>query len=126
MDSLSSIRLNVKKLMAEKGWSQHKLAARAKVGQKTISNLLSDNGTIKTPSFSTIDAIADAFEITAAELISGQKPENESVPLSTKSLSELPNLIKNFLNADAEGQSTILRVARNEAMSSSSEFNQLL
>lgn len=126
MDSLSSIRLNVQKLMAERGWSQHKLADRAKVGQKTISNLLSNNGTIKTPSFSTIDAIADAFEITAAELISGEKCENEGAVISAQSISELPNLIENFLKADAEGQSTILRVARNEAMSSSSKFNKSL
>jgi len=116
MDSDSKLRKNIKTLMAEKGWSQKTLAEYSGVSQKTISNLVAENGVLKSPSISTMEAIAQGFGVSPAELMgytsaSGPSPSDE-LP------QELPELIKHFIAADSEGRKAILRVARNEALSS--------
>lgn len=115
MNSGSKLRENIKKLLIEKGWSQKTLAQHSGVSQKTISNLVAENGAMKSPSISTMEAIAQGLGVSEAELM-GYTSDPNSSP-DNELTRELPELIRDFITADSEGRKAIRRVARNEALS---------
>ena len=114
MDSSLALRENIKKLMARKGFSQKTLANNSGVSQKTISNLVANNGVLKSPAVSTVESIARGLGVSPAELLN-----YESTVASTAEddpYSELSCLMRDFMAAGSEGRKAILRVARNEAI----------
>ena len=58
---------NLKKLRKEKGWSQQKLAEKAKLAYNTITKI--EQGRTKYPSIQIVEKIADAFKIGIDELV---------------------------------------------------------
>ena len=55
------IASNVKKLRKQQGWSQQKLAEKAKLSYNAITKL--EQGAAMHPTIQTIEKIADAFEV---------------------------------------------------------------
>ncbi len=58
------VHAEIKRLQAEKGWSENRLAIEAELTQSTISNLFNRRSM---PSITTLDAICRAFGITLAQ-----------------------------------------------------------
>lgn len=114
MDSSLALRENIKKLMARKGFSQKTLANNSGVSQKTISNLVANNGVLKSPAVSTVESIARGLGVSPAELLGYEITGATSA--EDDPYIDLSSLIRDFIAADSEGRKAILRVARNEAI----------
>lgn len=54
----------IRQLMAERGWSEYRLAIEAGLSQSTVANIFNRN---TTPSVATIEAICGAFGMTLAQ-----------------------------------------------------------
>lgn len=72
------IQERIKELMDIKGWSEYRLAKEAGLPQSTISHLFKRNNA---PTFPTIKAICEAFDITVAQFFA---KEGESVVLTSE------------------------------------------
>ncbi len=114
MDSSLALRENIKRLMVRKGFSQKTLANNSGVSQKTISNLVANNGVLKSPAVSTVESIASGLGVSPAELLGYESTGATSA--GDDPYIDLSNLIRDFMAADSEGRRAILRVARNEAI----------
>lgn len=114
MDTSLALRENIKKLMAMKGFTQKALANNSGISQKTISNLVANNGVLKSPAVSTVESIARGLDVSPAELLNYQSAA--ASPTEDDPYRDLSCLIRDFLAADSEGRKAILRVARNEAI----------
>ena len=57
-------KLRIRELMAERQWSEYRLALESGLSQSTISNIFSRN---TTPSISTLESICKGFGITLAQ-----------------------------------------------------------
>jgi transcriptional regulator with XRE-family HTH domain len=101
------VAANVKSLRQHRNITQSQLARRSGLSQSAISGL--ENPAGKSPSISSLDAIADALSVsTPALLFTG-------VPAESLASSELRDLISAFFGASDEGRQVILRTAHNEA-----------
>ena len=60
-------KLRIRELMAERQWSEYRLALESGLSQSTISNIFSRN---TTPSIPTLESICKAFGITLAQFFS--------------------------------------------------------
>ena len=114
MNSSLALRENIKKLMARKGFSQKTLANNSGVSQKTISNLVANNGVLKSPAVSTVESIACGLGVNPVELLNYESTAVS--PTQDDPYRDLSCLIRDFMAADSEGRKAILRVARNEAI----------
>mgnify|MGYP004513969167 FL=1 len=72
-------KLRIRKLMAERQWSEYRLALESGLSQSTISNIFSRN---TTPSISTLESICKAFGITLAQFFA----EGDWVELTSEQL----------------------------------------
>ena len=72
-------KLRIRKLMAERQWSEYRLALESGLSQSTISNIFSRN---TTPSISTLESICKAFGITLAQFFA----EGDRVELTSEQL----------------------------------------
>lgn len=61
---LMNSKLRIRELMAERQWSEYRLALESGLSQSTISNIFSRN---TTPSISTLESICKGFGITLAQ-----------------------------------------------------------
>ena len=72
-------KLRIRKLMAERQWSEYRLALESGLSQSTISNIFSRN---TTPSIPTLESICKAFGITLAQFFA----EGDWVELTSEQL----------------------------------------
>lgn len=100
---------NVRRLMEAHQWSQMTLAVRAKVSQKTISDLLNFGRTSnKSPTMTTIARIAAAFGCPPWLL---QVPE---MPLDLLQNQRVPKLVENYRDGTERGRENVDRIAESE------------
>lgn len=62
-----NVHEKLRKLMAERGWSEYRLAKQCGLSESTIANVFRRN---TLPSISTLDAICQGFGITLAQFFS--------------------------------------------------------
>ena len=72
-------KLRIRELMAERQWSEYRLALESGLSQSTISNIFSRN---TTPSIPTLESICKAFGITLAQFFA----EGDWVELTSEQL----------------------------------------
>jgi transcriptional regulator with XRE-family HTH domain len=97
---------NLKYLMAQRGWNQVETARRARVDQKTISNILAAR---KKAKIDIVDSIAKAFGLNGWQLILPRLIDDISGETS------IAKVYEKFLQSSAEGKRHILSVAEREA-----------
>ncbi len=78
-----TIQERVRQRMEQMGWSEYKLAKMADVSQSTISHMFRRNNA---PSYTTIEAICNAFGITVAQFFA---EEGEAVVLTSEQIKTL-------------------------------------
>ena len=90
------LAVRIGQLMEQKGWSTYKLAAKAGIKDSTIYSLFDKNCN---PTYKTLLALADAFEISLAELLSENIKDSDSYLVARKydSLSDKSKEIIDFL-----------------------------
>lgn len=97
---------NIRKLLAQRRWSEAELARRCGVSQKAVNNTA--NATVSTQ-IDTVDAIARAFGATTWQLL---HPKFEGdLPAGI----DVDDLLRNFTSSNEQGRAWILRVAEQEA-----------
>lgn len=75
-----ALRDNVRNLMDQRGWSQHMLAAKSRVAQTTIGNILRyRDAQDKHPSTDTLERLANAFGLPAWRLLLPQGASTQDV-----------------------------------------------
>lgn len=94
------ILVRLKQLMEEYGWSEYRLAKNANLSQSTVTNIFRRNSA---PSFSTLSAICQAFNITLAQFFSDGK---ELIELTT----EQKALLLKWSMLNEEQKALLLRV----------------
>lgn len=108
-DVVLALADNVKRLMADRGDSQAALAARAKISQRVVGDLLTyGKGHFKNPTMRTVGAIADAFDVPAWMLLL------PGLPLELMKSRRVGKLIENYIDAPEEGRANINRIAESE------------
>ena len=60
-------KVRIRALMAERKWSEYRLAVESGLSQSTVANIFNRN---TTPSISTLEAICNGFGITLAQFFS--------------------------------------------------------
>lgn len=70
MDTFEILVENIRSLLEKNGWSQSELARRSGVGQKTVNNIVSNRDESASTKISTVEAIAKAFGVSTAQLMS--------------------------------------------------------
>lgn len=63
------IQDRINELMKERGWSVYRLAKEAGLSQSTITNIFRRNNA---PTFSTLEAVCNAFGLSLAQFFSGK------------------------------------------------------
>jgi transcriptional regulator with XRE-family HTH domain len=99
---------NISSLRKQKGWSQTKLAKKANIGQRTVSNIENPSQSGYSPTVDVVDRIATAFGIPCYHLFI-------LLPLNVLTNKELDGIVNNFIVASNSGRDNILRVAEMEA-----------
>lgn len=99
---------NISMLRKQRGWSQTKLAKKANIGQRTVSNIENPGQSGYSPTVDIIDRIATAFGLPCYHLFI-------QMPLNVLINKELNGIVNNFLVASNKGRDNILRVAEMEA-----------
>ncbi len=107
-NSQKALAENLDKLMKHHGFSQERLAAKAGIGQRTVSNLLRPDAG-KSPTMDSIGKVCSAFGIDTYQILI------PDTPLDLLLNHSLNDLIDNYKKADSEGRDNTLRVAENEA-----------
>lgn len=69
----TSMGQRIRRLRKAKGWSQTDLAERSGLARATIARLELARGRERLPSFSTLEGLARAFDITLDELVTGKR-----------------------------------------------------
>lgn len=100
---------NVRRLMADRGDSQANLAARAKVSQRVVGDLLTyGKSHFKNATMRTVGAIAAAFDVPAWMLLL------PGLPLELLKSQRVEKLLENYIDAPDEGRANINRIAESE------------
>lgn len=107
INTLQALAENIKFLMKKRGWSQEKLAKKAGVSQRTVSNLLNP-GSIDSPTIASAEKIADAFGLQFWHICI---PKLEKELLDNKSLERL---IECYSGSNEYGRENTLRIAESE------------
>lgn len=95
MDTHSRLR----KLMADRGWSEYRLAKESGLSESTLKNIFTRN---TVPSIPTLEAICKAFNITLAQFFSN----GNTVDLSP----ELKTLFDAWISLTPEQKDAVLRI----------------
>lgn len=85
--------------MAERGWSEYRLAKEAKLSESTIMNIFRRNAT---PSIPTLEAICKGFGITVSQFFA----ENDMVELSP----ELKALFDGWVFLTPQQKTAVLKI----------------
>ena len=98
----------LRKLLANRGWTEYRLAKEAKLSESTIMNIFRRNAT---PSIPTLEAICNGFGITVAQFFA----ENEMVELNA----ELKALFDGWVFLTPQQKAAVLNVieAFNDSLS---------
>lgn len=108
-DAIKGLADNVRRLMEIDGLSQQKLAKRAGLAQRTVSDLLSYGRTSsKSPTLSTIEKIAASFDVPTWLI---QVPHLPDDLLRSHRLSRL---VENYVEAPERGRENVDRIAESE------------
>lgn len=91
----------LKQLLAERGWSEYRLAKHCGLSESTIANIFRRN---TVPSLSTLETICDGFGITLSQFFA----DGDMVEL-TPSLKEL---FDNWVNLTAEQKDAVLQIIK--------------
>ena len=94
-------KLRIRKLMADRQWSEYRLALESGLSQSTISNIFSRN---TTPSIPTLESICKGFGITLAQFFA----EGEMVELTP----ELKELFDGWAYLTPEQKDAVARVIK--------------
>lgn len=89
----------LRKLLANRGWTEYRLAKEAKLSESTIMNIFRRNAT---PSIPTLEAICNGFGITVAQFFA----ENEMVELNP----ELKALFDGWVFLTPQQKAAVLNV----------------
>lgn len=89
----------LRKLLAERGWTEYRLAKEAKLSESTIMNIFRRNAT---PSIPTLEAICNGFGITVSQFFA----ENEMVELNP----ELKALFDGWVFLTPQQKAAVLNV----------------
>lgn len=89
----------MRKLLAERGWSEYRLAKEAKLSESTIMNIFRRNAT---PSIPTLEAICKGFGITVSQFFA----ENDMVELSP----ELKALFDGWVFLTPQQKTAVLKI----------------
>ena len=84
-------KARIRELMAERKWSEYRLAIASGLSQSTVANIFNRN---TTPSVATLESICAGFGITLAQFFA----EGEMVEISP----ELKELFENWVNLTPE------------------------
>lgn len=97
---------NLDHLMKDRGWTQVETAKRARVDQKTISNILNQK---KTPGLEVVESIATAFGLNLWHLILPSLIDDLNGGGSIRAVYDA------YFKASREGRQHIIQVAEREA-----------
>jgi len=97
---------NLKKRLAERGWSESELSRRSGVSQKAVNNAVQQRASTQ---LDTADAMAKALGINCWQLLA---PSNAGTSYAEP---EVLRLIANFTRASDAGRNWIEQVAEREA-----------
>lgn len=89
----------LRKVLADRGWTEYRLAKEAKLSESTIMNIFRRNAT---PSIPTLEAICNGFGITVAQFFA----ENEMVELNP----ELKALFDGWVFLTPQQKAAVLNV----------------
>lgn len=89
----------LRKLLAERGWTEYRLAKEAKLSESTIMNIFRRNAT---PSIPTLEAICNGLGITVSQFFA----ENEMVELNP----ELKALFDGWVFLTPQQKAAVLNV----------------
>ena len=108
-DAIKALADNVRRLMDAHKLTQHQLATRAGVSQKSISDLLNYGGNVrKEPRLGTIEKIAKGFEIPPWQL---QIPD---LPVELLRNEAVGKVLEHYRDAGPTGREHIRRIAESE------------
>lgn len=108
-DATQGLAENVRRLMKQENLSQPKLAQRAGLATKTVNDLLNYGRTVsKSPTLSTIEKIAAAFDVPAWLL---QIPD---MPEDLLKSHRVQKLVENYRDAPTRGRENVDRIAESE------------
>lgn len=96
-----NVHEKLRKLMAERGWSEYRLAKQCGLSESTIANVFRRN---TLPSISTLDAICQGFGITLAQFFS----DGDLVELSY----EQKELFDSWLTLSNNQKQAVLQVVK--------------
>lgn len=99
MDVLEKLR----KLLADRGWTDYRLAQMSGLHESTISNIYRRNNV---PTIVTLEAICKAFGITLSQFFADDNSEMVEVT------PELKELLDAWMPLTPEQRATVLQVAR--------------
>jgi transcriptional regulator with XRE-family HTH domain len=100
-----TIARNLRELLDLREWSEHQLAARSKVAQKTINNVLHQRSAC---SVETAEAVARAFNLAGWHLLI------PGLPSQIMKSPALFTLVQDWLTSSRDGRQLIELVARRE------------
>ena len=103
--SPDAVARNLRLLLDHNKWSEHKLATKSGIAQKTINNILNEESS---PTVATTSRLASAFRVDGWVLMLPNMPAD----ISTHSLNEL---VDHYSKASPEGREYIKRIAEKEA-----------
>jgi transcriptional regulator with XRE-family HTH domain len=106
LEAIMPIGDKIKRLRQEKNWSQDQLADKIDVGRRFISNY--ENGK-NLPSASTLQKLAEVFEVSVDYLLSDDQIKNlASVQITDKTLIEYFEEIQHMSPSDQQAIKTLL------------------
>lgn len=95
------IHSRLRKLMADRGWTEYRLAKESGLSQSTLANIFSRN---TVPSIATLEMICKAFQITLAQFFA----ESDLVEMTP----DLKDLFDNWVSLSPEQKDAVRRVLR--------------
>ena len=94
MDTREVFKKNLTHLLKETGWSQYQLAKKTKIAQPQLARYIAGENF---PSAEALDAIAEAFAVTVAELF-----KSDEVPTSRIEVQKLPKDVVEVITQSLE------------------------
>jgi transcriptional regulator with XRE-family HTH domain len=100
-----TVAANLRDLLDLREWSEHQLAARAKIAQKTINNILNQRSAC---SVETAEALARAFNLAGWHLLI------PGLPAQIAASPVLFTLVQDWLTSSRDGRQLIEMIAKRE------------
>ncbi|WP_435310663.1 helix-turn-helix domain-containing protein [Primorskyibacter sedentarius] len=102
----ATLARNLRYLLDREQLSEHQLAKRAGIAQKTVNNMLNQNGS---PTLDNVDKVAAAFGLSMWHMILPDLPDELLRGNS------IERLYRAYIDADHDGREHINRIAEREA-----------